>query len=275
MKIKYLGTAAAEGLPGIYCECANCKKARKLGGKNIRSRSQALIDGKLLIDFPCDTYWHFVQNGISLTSVRNVLITHIHSDHFYPKDFGNFSPNYSVLDDTTFPFRVFGSEDLKDPIAHVVEKAKGRLEFVQIFPFEPFEILGYTVTAIKAKHGTTNPYLYVIEKDGKSLLYAHDTGFLPEESFEYLKNRGKKFDFVSLDCTEGSREELNYDHHLCLGWDKTFREQFIENGLADKDTIFCLNHFSHNGTDSCYDDFSKIAAKDGFLTSYDGMEIEF
>ena len=274
MKLKYLGTAAAEGLPGIYCECDNCKKARKLGGKNIRSRSQALIDGKLLIDFPCDTYWHFIQNNISMTNVRNVLITHTHSDHFYIKDFGNFMPHYSVLDDPDTPFTVYGSEDVKEQLPYFCEKSKGRFDCVQIAPFEPFKVLDYTVTAIKAKHGTAHPYLYIIEKDGKSMLYAHDTGFLPEESFEYLKNQGKKFDFVSLDCTEGNREELNYDHHLCLGWNKKFREQFIENGLADKNTVFCLNHFSHNGTDSCYDDFSKIAAKDGFLTSYDGMEIE-
>lgn len=274
MNFKYLGTAASEGIPGIYCECENCKKARKLGGKNIRSRSQAIIDKKLLIDFPCDTFWHFVQNNLSLTDVRNVLITHIHSDHLYVKDLGNFLPNYSKLDDPNTPFCIYGSEDTVEQVKSYCDKSKGRLTYCQIAPFEPFKVLDYTVTAIRAKHGTPNPYLYIIEKDGKSILYAHDTGFLPEESFEYLKNRKKPFDFVSLDCTEGNREELNYDHHLCLGWNKKFREQFIKNGIADKDTVFCLNHFSHNGTDSCYDDFSKIAAKDGFLTSYDGMEVE-
>ena len=55
MRIKYLGTAAAEGVPGIFCDCENCKRARKLGGKNIRTRSQAILDDTLLIDFPADT----------------------------------------------------------------------------------------------------------------------------------------------------------------------------------------------------------------------------
>ena len=31
MKIKYLGTAAAEGVPAIFCNCETCKEARKLG----------------------------------------------------------------------------------------------------------------------------------------------------------------------------------------------------------------------------------------------------
>ena len=31
MKIQYLGTGAAEGIPAIFCECDTCKKARELG----------------------------------------------------------------------------------------------------------------------------------------------------------------------------------------------------------------------------------------------------
>lgn len=61
MKIKYLGTAAAEGIPAIFCECANCKRSRMLGGKNIRTRSQAIIDDVLLIDFPAVVYDDFVK----------------------------------------------------------------------------------------------------------------------------------------------------------------------------------------------------------------------
>ena len=38
MKLTYYGTAAAEGFPGIFCECKYCKRARSLGGKNFRSK---------------------------------------------------------------------------------------------------------------------------------------------------------------------------------------------------------------------------------------------
>lgn len=48
MKIQYLGTAAAEGWPGIFCNCPVCREAVRRGGKNIRSRSQALVDDSLL-----------------------------------------------------------------------------------------------------------------------------------------------------------------------------------------------------------------------------------
>ena len=54
MKIKFLGTAAAEGIPALFCDCAVCQNARKVGGKEIKTRSQAIVDDKILIDFPAD-----------------------------------------------------------------------------------------------------------------------------------------------------------------------------------------------------------------------------
>mgnify|MGYP003290091199 CR=1 FL=1 len=35
MKITYLGTAAAEGFPAVFCNCEYCIKAKKLGGKTV------------------------------------------------------------------------------------------------------------------------------------------------------------------------------------------------------------------------------------------------
>ena len=66
MKIKFLGTAAAEAMPAPFCVCENCKRAMKLGGRNIRTRSQALVDDALLIDFPCDTYFHMIKEKACL-----------------------------------------------------------------------------------------------------------------------------------------------------------------------------------------------------------------
>ena len=47
MIFQYLGTAAAEGWPGLFCDCQACEKARAKGGRNIRTRSQAIVDGGL------------------------------------------------------------------------------------------------------------------------------------------------------------------------------------------------------------------------------------
>ena len=53
------------------------------------------------------------------------------------------------------------------------------------------------------------------------------------------------------------------------------RDRLVAMGCADEKTVFCSNHFSHNGKHVNYEEFSEIAAKDGFIASYDGLEIEF
>lgn len=55
MEIQYLGTAAAEGWPALFCDCDICRRARAAGGKDLRTRTQSMIDGTILIDFPPDT----------------------------------------------------------------------------------------------------------------------------------------------------------------------------------------------------------------------------
>ena len=109
MKIKYLGTAAAEGIPALYCQCDICKDAWIHKGKNIRTRAQALIDDKILIDFGPDTYAHVLQYEVPLDTIHHVLITHKHSDHFYPSDLLFRRPGYASKVEEE-PLHVYGCE---------------------------------------------------------------------------------------------------------------------------------------------------------------------
>ena len=81
MKLKYYGTGGGGGIPEIFCDCRVCRHARKVGGKEIRTRSQAVIDGKISIDFPVDTYLHTAFYGLDMRRVKNIVITHAHYDH--------------------------------------------------------------------------------------------------------------------------------------------------------------------------------------------------
>lgn len=273
MKIKYLGTAAAEGYPAMFCDCENCRKAMKSGGKNIRSRSQAIIDDTLLIDFPCDTYYHCLLNGINLHDIKNCLITHVHRDHLYPVDLLYFKPGFSHPA-PDYMLNMYGSEDVKKSLEGVLPEAvKKHFTNITLEPFNPFTVGKYTVTAMKAYHGTDNPYIYSISDGEKTLLYGHDTDIFPEETWEYMKKANLHFDLVSLDCTEGGYEELGYHGHMCIGRNIKCRDRMRSEGLIDENTVVVLNHFSHNGKDSNYADFEPMAKEFGFETSFDGMEI--
>lgn len=85
---------AAEGIPALFCNCPLCTYAREHHKREVRTRSQALIDEKLLIDFPADSYKHALENEIDLSAISYLLITHSHDDHFYPMDLLMRLPDY-------------------------------------------------------------------------------------------------------------------------------------------------------------------------------------
>ncbi len=273
MKIKYLGTAAAEAFPAIFCSCEKCRRAFFLGGRNLRSRSQALINDDLLIDFPCDTYGHFINNNIDTTKISNLLITHIHDDHLYPTELEYIGNGYSAPS-KDFCLNVYGSVDILEKIQRIADKSQGLISVNIVKPFEPFKVGNYTVTALKAWHGTNNPFIYIVTDGDKSVLYAHDTDVFNEETRIYLKSCKIKFNIVSLDCTFANLEYSKWRGHMYLGGNIECRDFLEENGLIDKDSVIVLNHFTHNGVDAVYDDFVKIAEPKGFIVSYDGLEIE-
>ena len=86
MKIKFYGTSAGGGIPEIFCYCRVCEYARQHGGKDIRTRSQAVIDDCFGIEYPVDTFAHTAYRGLDMRKVRNILITHAHHDHFLTAD---------------------------------------------------------------------------------------------------------------------------------------------------------------------------------------------
>lgn len=52
------------------------------------------------------------------------------------------------------------------------------------------------------------------------------------------------------------------------------KERMRKMGCVDDDTVFCLNHISHNAGNGLYDELSELVKQYGFIVSYDGMECE-
>jgi len=276
MKIKYLGTAATEGIPAPFCDCRICKDARKLGGREIRSRSQALINDKLLIDFNADSFYHAWRFGLDYVRIRHCIITHVHTDHFYPPELRNLRPGYTEWDEGTPPFTIYGSEDLL-PILEsgIFDTTEDHLVYKHFEPYVTYEIEDLKVTPMKAAHGTPHPYIYIIGHECKTMLYGNDTGYFLPETWDYLIEHKPRFDLVSLDCTEGGYEEIGYNEHMCFGVNKRVKRDMLALGLVDEKTVFVLHHFSHSGKNVLYRDMVPLAATENMLVSYDGMEIEF
>ena len=247
MKIKFLGTAAYEGIPSLFCQCDTCKKSLKLGGRNLRSRSQAIINDDLLLDFPPDTVWHFQRYLLDWTKIRNCLITHNHSDHFYPEDIQIIRNDYTHVGDYQINYHGGGSiyNVLNNIIVNEPQKYKNmNVELVEAGKF--YQIGKYKVMPLAAYHDpSSTPLFYAISDGNKKILYAHDTGVFFEETWENLKNFGK-FDLVSIDCTGASNENWIH-HHMSIDTNIKIFNKMKEIGIIDDNTIKVINHFSHNG----------------------------
>lgn len=277
MKFRFLGTAAAEAWPALFCNCPQCVKARERGGRDIRTRSQSLLDEHILIDFPCDTYKHALDNNLDLSAVDLLLITHGHSDHMYPCDLGlrhapyghnptvpelHIASGHGALERMKKSWELFG-ESISTLVLH------------ELRAFEPFEYNGTRVIPIPAYHMLTDDaFCYSIETGGKRILYLHDTGERIIKQLDKLSAFcAGTYDLVSYDCCYCTNEASEDNGHMGLANNVRVHDCLVSLGLLDAHTLEVVNHFSHN-IPAMYDDISEKALQVGMRCSFDGMTVE-
>lgn len=268
MKLTYFGTSAAEGFPAVFCNCKFCNEARRLGGKNIRTRSQSMVNDDLLIDFPQDSYSHFLSNGIEAHRIKLLLFTHAHQDHQY-------------IDDLKLRYGAF-AHDMENDCLKIVAGGKAyenltsvsiaHTEILKISPYETIGEAGYRITALPARHAPNSGALIYIIEGEKSILYAHDTGFLYEETIDFIRDKGYVFDLVSLDCTNVDIPISDEGNHMGIPNNIRLVGKLRECGAITDKTKIIINHFSHNGA-PLHEQLCERVRKEGYTVAYDGMSV--
>ncbi len=273
MEIVILGTAAAEGIPALGCDCRVCHTARERGGKNIRSRSGALIDNTLKIDFCPDTLYHIHRERLNPTDWRWLVFTHSHHDHCAGEELQYLLPGFAPPE-TARNLKIFGNAAVKAKVEGIVSYTGMRLECNLIRAFETCSLGDYTLTPIRATHFTEVPdeevLNLVIERNGRRLLYACDTGWYPPETWDFLT--GVELDLAILECSFGFLPS-DYSGHLdiekCVQMVSALRKQ----GTLRADSRVVLTHFSHNGG-ALHEELEARAKPHGIEIGWDGMRIE-
>ena len=282
MKLRYLGTGAAEGVPAVFCQCPVCQMAREIGGKETHTRMQVLIDDTACIDFPPDAYYHALQGKFNYSSMQTLLVTHSHLDHFYAQDF--VLRGYKYTTEKCGKLHIYGNAEVGKVYEEGVrremrDEVRQNICFHEIAPFIPFQTQdGYTVTALLAQHSKVETaYVYLIEKDGTSYLHLTDTGRLPTETLNYLqsvfKTRKEKMSFVCFDCTFLFTTAGEVSRHMGLEDNKHEKQEFLSRGIVNEDTRYAITHYSHNANANIQR-LSLAQEKYGFIPTFDGFEIE-
>ena len=178
-----------------------------------------------------------------------------------------------------FPIRFYLCDDGVHRLDEIARKPfmKDSVIVKRIEPGKPFDAGNhhqYMVLPLWANHDlASSPVIYAISFQNEKLLYAHDTGIFPEETWSALKNYGV-FQIVSLDCTGGIGVDGEWrDGHMCLRTNLEVVKRMKREGLLNKHTKIILNHFSHQSGQG-YEEMKEEAEKYGFAVAYDGMEVE-
>jgi len=121
--------------------------------------------------------------------VEAVLVTHTHADHIFGMDDIrqiNFAHNISMP--------VFGTPETLERLAVVFDYCfketqtgggKPRLTLSPIRPYEPFDLLGVTITPLVVLHGSLPVIAY---KFGERFAYVTDVSHIPDETRPHLQN---------------------------------------------------------------------------------------
>lgn len=276
MKFQYLGTSASEGVPAVFCECDMCNEARRRGGRDLRARSCAVIDERVMLDFGPEAYIRSVQFGVHLSRIRYLLITHPHVDHFLTNNF-NLRGGFWGMDLAEDVLSVYGGKEVYETMTRFL--AEGREQIVPHFaacravPFEPIDTEDYRFLPLRARHDPTLDCLfYLVESksDGKRVLYIHDTENDIDDSLEAIC--GLHCDMVSFDCTTGNDFSPKGQRHMGFRNDILVRDALLKNGCIDSTSRLICNHICHHV--GLYDDLARVFATEGFELSYDGMTVE-
>ena len=269
MKLTFLGTSAAEGVPSLYCDCETCEKTRILKGKNIRKRSSLLVNDDLIIDMGPDLYAACSKNNIALNKVEYALITHCHFDHFYPENIEvryrryqlKHFPTLNILANSSVFFKLtqMGYKDEELYINRISAKL-----------YKNYYFYNYVVVPIPANHAHEYGMAlnYIIKHNNKEILYATDSGIYKDKWIKKIKDY--RFDCVIFDGTNIFSETST--NHLNIEGIRVMKKKLLNYGIISGHTKIICTHFSHFGL-PLHDDLVEKLQFDNIIAAYDGMVV--
>ena len=267
MKIELTGTGGADGIPGFFSDDRVSEHARTHGGKDVRHRASAVIDGTIRIDFGPDTFGQCQKLGIRPKDWQQIVFTHSHDDHFAPRELQYMFPPF-LPSDANKPV-VFGNQAILDGIGDAFVEAKN-LPVQLLRSFTPTQVGAYELIPIKAYHKLDEDSLNLIFRSDRTFLYATDTGTYQDETFEFLN--GFRVDAAVIECSEGFAPSDYWGHLSCDELLKVV-DRMRKIGCFHDRTFLCTTHHSHAGNGT-HEELERFLNPQGIQVGFDGFIFE-
>ena len=255
MEVLFLGTSA-------------CDYSPKLNGEfkdkfdfNARRSSSILIDGNVLVDCGDHTLDSLRIAGVDMSLITDILITHLHSDHFRINNIQR------IASLTKGKLRLWVREDAQVPETENVE-------IVKMESLKTYEIRkGMKVTGYRANHGEKAcPQHFLFEENGKKFFYGLDGAWILYETYYALKGAG--VDCMVLDGTCGDKAgEYRIAEHNTISMVKMMLPSFKTWGIIKGDTQVYISHIAPS-LHKPHEQIAEELKEEGIKVAYDGLKIK-
>lgn len=251
MKILFMGTGAAD-----------YDITKRKSGEFFRRNSTALINDDLMIDCSYHVPDFVSEYGTDLSGVKNILLTHSHSDHYAP----------SVIDGLAGEVCVW-SEDgtARSALTQLNKASKSVLPL-----FEEVNVGKYRVMAMPANHTVNDrrqtPLCYMISDGEKRIFWGCDGSWLPTDTWNTV--RKYKFDLMVFDGTFGDiGGDVRIFEHNSLPLLRALMSAVEEQKLLKENGKAYISHMSQF-SQLPHSELCAETAKFGMSAAYDGLELD-
>ena len=238
----------------------------------------------VLIDYNEHTSGALEEYGIDPASIRHLLISHGHFDHFNPLEIIRFAASLP------HSLKVYGNSMVIDALElcrdTIYDEATGRF----VTHREPYNLVtkrltladpvtaGYVkFTPLLGNHYMNKTYSimeqqslnFLIETGQKKIFYGLDSSYMMPQTLALLK--GIRLDIAIVDATFGSRQidPTVSGHHNWTMLDETL-DDLRNAGCIDDTTVIVAAHLSC-GNIGPHDDEAPQQAERGITMAYDGI----
>lgn len=278
MKIQFLGTGAAEGIPAMFCDCELCEYVREKKGREIRHRASVIINDELIIDLGPDVFSVSAELGMNLKCVNYILLTHSHLDHTdilsivsslfrYRKNSTQRETNLKIV--CTEYVAIHIRAGIKR-MGITEQEFCDEVQVMVVTPGEKINLGRYSVEVIPSNHDNKEQcVLYLISDGSKTLFYATDSKqYSPEKLLPQYKNK-ECIDIIISDCTFG-KYTYPYGRHMGLEQNIKIKKEMEKCLMTTKEMRYFLTHITHNVKCS-HNDLVKSAVPYGMEVAYDSQ----
>jgi phosphoribosyl 1,2-cyclic phosphate phosphodiesterase len=262
MKLTYLGTGNARSFP--EAEGSVPAGQKRSDERDLRRPNCMLVDDSIILNLPEGLFSGPCRFLNRPKSVQYILLPHA-------------SPRHVSVEELLAPacpekLTVLCTEETEryilDGLKSLGLKVPAGIDFIKLKPYETAHADEFALTPLIARRSTEEAYIHIIERNGKRLLCANDTGFFPEDTWDFLM--GTVFDCISFDLTNFGRADTA--NHMTLEDNLTAKKRLFQQGCTHPGTRFISTHFPQDERLTFQNIHERLLLY-GITAAYDGMTV--